>query len=454
MSGGRFSKVGKYFGTDGFRGKANETLTAEHAFQVGRFLGGFIQPREGRAKFAIGKDTRRSSYMLEYALAAGIAASGADAYLLHVTTTPSVSYVVRAEGFDGGVMISASHNPYEDNGLKLLGGAGEKAEDALLKKVEEYLDGKFTIPFATGEEIGRTVDYVAGRNRYLGYLLSLPRVSFRGFRVGLDCANGSAWAISKAVFDALGAEVFLTGAEPDGLNVNLNCGSTHPQNLQRLVREKNLDIGFAFDGDADRCIAVDERGELVDGDGILYLSAKRMKLRSELERNGVAVTVMSNSGLIESLRREGITCAVTPVGDKFVYEEMLRRGYMLGGETSGHIIFRKHASTGDGILTALKVMETVIESKCPLSCLTEGLCRFPQILKNLEVRDKKVVEDPKVVSAVSEAKKLLGKGRILLRPSGTEPVIRILAEGETKESCARAVELVEKTLREVDPCAE
>ena len=446
--------MGKYFGTDGFRGRANETLTAEHAFKVGRFLGCFARQGEGRARIAIGKDTRRSSYMLEYALAAGIAASGADVYLLHVTTTPSVSFVVRSEGFDGGVMISASHNPYGDNGLKLIGRAGEKADDALIAKIEDYLDDKFTLPLATGEKIGRTVDYVAGRNRYLGYLLSLPRASFRGFRVGLDCANGSAWAISKAVFDALGAEVFLTGAEPDGLNVNLDCGSTHPENLQEFVRAKGLDIGFAFDGDADRCVAVDEKGTLVDGDGILYLAAKRMMARGELERNGIALTVMSNTGLIDSLKREGISCAVTPVGDRFVYEEMLNKGYMLGGETSGHVIFRKYASTGDGILTALKVMETVIESKCPLSYLTEGLIKYPQITKNVRVKDKKVLQTQNVLSAIKEAKTLLGRGRLLIRPSGTEPVIRLLAEGEQTELLKTAVQLVERTLVKGEICAE
>lgn len=446
--------MGKYFGTDGFRGRANEALTAMHAFEVGRFLGWYFSKEKDteRARIVIGKDTRRSSYMLEYALAAGITASGADAYLLHVTTTPSVSYVVRSEGFEGGVMISASHNPYEDNGLKLIGKAGEKADEELLLKIEDYLDGRFPLPLATGEKIGLTVDYVAGRNRYLGYLLSLPRSSFRGFRVGLDCANGSAWAISKAVFDALGAKVYLTGAEPDGCNVNRDCGSTHPEALQALVREKKLDIGFAFDGDADRCIAVDERGELVDGDGILYLSAKRMKARGELE--GVALTVMSNSGLLRALQREGIPYVLTPVGDRFVHEEMLRSGYSLGGEQSGHIIFQKYASTGDGILTALKVMETVIETKCPLSCLTEGFVKFPQVLKSVPVSDKGIVLTACVQNAVREAKLLLGDGRVLLRPSGTEPVVRILCEGENEELCKSAVDIIETAISGGESCAE
>lgn len=476
--------MGKYFGTDGFRGRVNETLTAQHAFEVGRFLGYYFRDDDsehrgdktrneaqicmrgegncgecerrhcafhgsGRARIVIGKDTRRSSYMLEYALAAGITASGADAYLLHVTTTPSVSYVVRSEGFDGGVMISASHNAYEDNGLKLIGRGGEKADEKLLSKIEDYLDGKFSIPLATGEKIGRTVDYVAGRNRYLGYLLSLPHTSFRGMSVGLDCANGSAWAISKAVFDALGAEVYLTGAEPDGLNVNRGCGSTHPEELQALVKEKGLDIGFAFDGDADRCIAVDERGEIVDGDGILYLSAKRMKARGELENNGIAVTIMSNSGLIQALKREGIDCSVTSVGDRFIYEEVLSRGYLLGGEQSGHIIFRKHALTGDGILTALKVMETVIESKCPLSCLTEGFVKYPQIMKSVPVKDKGVILNKRVQKAVKKAREMLSEGRLILRPSGTESVVRIFAEGTDEAICQSAVALIKEAI-----CAE
>ncbi len=442
--------MGKYFGTDGFRGRANETLTASHAFKVGRILGCEFGKEGKRARIVVGKDTRRSSYMLEYALAAGVTASGADAYLLHVTTTPSVSYVVKSEGFDCGVMISASHNPYEDNGLKLISRFGEKMDDGVLFRVEQYLDGEFALPLATGSAIGRTVDFIAGRNRYLGYLLSLPHTSFRGMRVGLDCANGSAWAISKAVFDALGAEVYLTGAEPDGVNINFECGSTHPERLQKLVKEKKLDVGFAFDGDADRCICVNEQGEIVDGDGILYLSAKRMKAKGELERNGIAVTVMSNSGLINSLAREGVSCAVTPVGDRFVYEEMLAKGYALGGEQSGHIIFRKYASTGDGLVTSLMVMETLLETKCPLSVLTEGLTLLPQKIESVKVQDKSVIGSKRVRDAVAEAEKLLGGGRLLLRPSGTEPVVRILAEGERT---AEAVAMVARAIREEGICA-
>lgn len=450
--------MGKYFGTDGFRGRANETLTAEHAFKVGRYLGYLFSQKKGeRARIVIGKDTRRSSYMFEYALSAGITASGADAYLLHVTTTPSVSFVARTEAFDCGVMISASHNPFEDNGLKIVNANGEKAEDDLLGKVENFLDGAEEIPLATGGAIGRTVDYVSGRNRYLAFLLSLPRSSFRGMRIGLDCANGSAWAIAKAVFDALGAKVTLTGAEPDGTNINRGCGSTCISNLQALVKGKGLDAGFAFDGDADRCICVNEKGEEADGDAILYVCAKYLHGKGELENAEIAVTQMSNRGLDKSLAAEGISCVRTRVGDRYVYEEMTKRGLLLGGEQSGHIIFRKYATTGDGILTAVKMAEILTESKCPFSCLTEGLRRFPQILKNVGVREKKtVLYNGEVRAAVARAEALLGEGRLLLRASGTEPVVRILAEGEREEDCRIAVSLVERAIRAAEgtECAE
>lgn len=449
--------MGKYFGTDGFRGRANVSLTAEHAFKVGRYLGYLVAQKKGEKKIVIGKDTRRSSYMLEYALAAGITASGADAYLLHVTTTPSVSYVARTEGFEFGVMISASHNPYEDNGLKIVNQNGEKAEDGLLGGIERYLDGETQVPLATGEAIGRTVDHVAGRNRYLAYLLSLPRCSFRGMRVGLDCANGSAWAVAKAVFDALGAKVTLTAAEPDGTNINRGCGSTCIGNLQALVKENGLDVGFAFDGDADRCICVDEKGAVTDGDGILYVCAKYLKAHGELENGGIAATDMSNSGLVRSLAREGIVCARTRVGDRYVYEEMLKSGFSLGGEQSGHIIFRKYATTGDGILTAVKLAEIVSESKCSLSCLTEGLDRFPQVSKNVAVKDKRsVLLCGDVRAAAARAEALLGGGRLILRASGTEPLVRIFAEGEREEDCRMAVRLVEGAVRSAEGglCAE
>ncbi len=437
----------KYFGTDGFRGRANESLTAIHAFRVGRFLGRHFA-RGKRSRIVLGKDTRLSSYAFEYALAAGAAASGADVYLLHVTTTPSVSYVVRSEGFDCGVMISASHNPFSDNGLKLFGGDGEKMPEGTLALVEEYLDGG-TLPLATGADIGRTIDYVAGRNRYLAYLLSLPRTSFRGLRVGLDCANGSAWALAKTVFDALGAQVWCIGTTPDGTNINAECGSTHPERLCELVRMHSLDVGFAFDGDADRCICVDEKGQIVDGDGILYVCAKDMTERGELGGGGIVTTVVSNGGLARALERMGVLCTRTQVGDKYVYEEMTRRGSLLGGEPSGHIVFRKYASTGDGILTALKVAELILERKSPLSFLTQGYRPLPQKMLNVPVKSgAEIVAQESVRAAIARAEK--SGVRMVVRPSGTEPLVRILAEGD--ESAAEdAAHLVE---RAVLSCAE
>ena len=437
----------KYFGTDGFRGRANESLTAIHAFRVGRFLGRHFA-RGKRPRIVLGKDTRLSSYAFEYALAAGAAASGADVYLLHVTTTPSVSYVVRSEGFDCGVMISASHNPFSDNGLKLFGGDGEKMPEGTLALVEEYLDGG-TLPLATGADIGRTIDYVAGRNRYLAYLLSLPRTSFRGLRVGLDCANGSAWALAKTVFDALGAQVWCIGTTPDGTNINAECGSTHPERLCELVRMHSLDVGFAFDGDADRCICVDEKGQIVDGDGILYVCAKDMAERGELGGGGIVTTVVSNGGLARALERMGVLCTRTQVGDKYVYEEMTRRGSLLGGEPSGHIVFRKYASTGDGILTALKVAELILERKSPLSFLTQGYRPLPQKMLNVPVKSgAEIVAQESVRAAIARTEK--SGVRMVVRPSGTEPLVRILAEGDESaaEDAARLVE------RAVLSCAE
>ncbi len=437
----------KYFGTDGFRGRANESLTAIHAFRVGRFLGRHFA-RGKRPRIVLGKDTRLSSYAFEYALAAGAAASGADVYLLHVTTTPSVSYVVRSEGFDCGVMISASHNPFSDNGLKLFGGDGEKMPEGTLALVEEYLDGG-TLPLATGADIGRTIDYVAGRNRYLAYLLSLPRTSFRGLRVGLDCANGSAWALAKTVFDALGAQVWCIGTTPDGTNINAECGSTHPERLCELVRMHSLDVGFAFDGDADRCICVDEKGQIVDGDGILYVCAKDMAERGELGGGGIVTTVVSNGGLARALERMGVLCTRTQVGDRYVYEEMTKRESLLGGEPSGHIVFRKYASTGDGILTALKVAELILERKSPLSFLTQGYRPLPQKMLNVPVKGgAEIVAQESVRAAIVRAEK--SGVRMVVRPSGTEPLVRILAEGD--ESAAEdAAHLVK---RAVLSCAE
>ena len=434
----------KYFGTDGFRGRANGTLTSIHAFRVGRFLGRYYS-RGKRARIAIGKDTRLSSYTFEYALAAGATASGADVYLLHVTTTPSVSYVVRTEGMDCGVMISASHNLFADNGIKLFGGDGEKLGEDVLCEVEEYLDGG-TLPLATGADIGRTVDFVAGRNRYLAYLLSLPKTSLRGLRVGLDCANGSAWVLAKTVFDALGAQVYLLGAAPNGTNINAGCGSTDPAALIELVRLHSLDVGFAFDGDADRCICVDERGGVVDGDGILYLCAREMQETGELGTGGVVTTIVSNLALARRLERAGIVCHTTQVGDRYVAEEMARTGAMLGGEPSGHIVFRKVANTGDGILTALRVAEIVLKRKSPLSCLLRGYTPFPQRRRDVPCANAaQLLENEDVRRAIARAENVAG-GRVVVRPSGTEPVLRILAEGTDEGAASEAVTLIERAV--------
>lgn len=432
----------RYFGTDGFRGEANELLTAERAFGVGRYLGWhFAQESDGRARIVIGKDTRRSSYMFEAALVAGIVASGADAYLLHVTTTPSVAYVVRSENFDCGIMISASHNPYYDNGIKLFNRNGEKMEEEVIAQIEEYLDGGRELPYAKREKIGRSVDFVAGRNRYVGYLISLGIYSFKGWRVGLDCANGSAWHIAKSVFDALGATTFVLGTEPNGTNINEKCGSTHIDGLRRLVREQGLDVGFAFDGDGDRCLCVDERGEVADGDKILYVCARYMQERGELFGNTVVTTVMSNFGLYRALDKLGVTCQKTAVGDRFVYEKMQELTCSLGGEQSGHIIFSKYACTGDGVLTALKMMEVMIEKKSKLSALAADMVPSPQVLENVKVVDEEgAIGAESVRIAVRQAEIKMGeRGRILVRPSGTEPVIRVMAEGESESLCRDCV---------------
>ena len=455
--------MGKYFGTDGFRGEANCTLTADHAYKVGRFLGWYycqLKRRAGSddpARIVIGKDTRRSSYMFEYSLVGGLVASGADAYLLHVTTTPSVAYVARTDGFDCGIMISASHNPYYDNGIKLINGSGEKMDESVISLVEAYLDGELvafdrrweTLPLAKRDQIGRTVDYVSGRNRYIGYLISLGIYSFKGIKVGLDCANGSSWNIAKCVFDALGAKTYVMGAEPDGFNINNGVGSTHIEALQRFVLEKGLDVGFAYDGDADRCLCVDEKGNVVTGDHILYFCGKYMKEKGLLPGNTVVTTVMSNFGLYKAFDELGIDYAKTAVGDKYVYEYMMMNSCRLGGEQSGHIIFSKHASTGDGILTSLKVMEAMLAGKKTLSQLCEGFTFYPQVLKNVRVADKKTArEDPDVQAAVAEVTRQLGDtGRILVRESGTEPVIRVMVEAESKEICEKYVDQVVDTIK-------
>ena len=445
--------MGRYFGTDGFRGEANVDLTVEHAYQVGRFLGWYYgqKKKEERCRIVIGKDTRRSSYMFEYSLVAGLTASGADVFLLHVTTTPSVSHVIRTEDFDCGIMISASHNPYYDNGIKIMNGNGEKLEESVIQEIEQYLDRKMgKLPLATRENIGRTQDFAAGRNRYIGYLISIATRSFKGKRVGLDCANGSASAVAKSVFDALGAETYVINNEPNGLNINLNCGSTHIEGLQRFVRENHLDVGFAYDGDADRCLAVDENGEVVDGDRILYICGKDMKEQGILRNNKIVTTVMSNLGLYQALDREGIGYDKTAVGDKYVYENMSQTGNCLGGEQSGHIIFSKYATTGDGILTSLKIMEVMLEKKETLSKLASEVTILPQVLKNVRVKDKTAAqEDADVQKEAAAVEAELGnRGRLLLRPSGTEPLIRVMVEAENTEICGQYIEKIVRVLEE------
>ena len=450
--------MGKYFGTDGFRGEANVNLTADHAYQVGRFLGWYytqLKRRGGsdeQARIVIGKDTRRSSYMFEYALVAGLVASGADAYMLHVTTTPSVAYVCRTESLDCGIMISASHNPYFDNGIKLINGYGEKMEESVIALVEDYLDGKLVafgrewpeLPLAKREQIGRTVDHIAGRNRYIGYLISLGLYSFKGMKVGLDCANGASWNMAKLIFDAMGAKTYVINADPNGYNINENAGSTHIEVLQKFVLDNGLDVGFAYDGDADRCLCVDEKGNVITGDHILYIYGKYMKERGKLLGNTVVTTVMSNFGLYKAFDELGIGYAKTAVGDKYVYEYMMKNGCRVGGEQSGHIIFSKYASTGDGILTSLKMMEVMMAKKKTLSQLCEGLTIYPQVLKNVKVADKAAAQnDPDVQAAIGEvAAKLGDTGRILVRESGTEPKIRVMVEATSEEICQEYVDSV------------
>lgn len=445
--------MGKYFGTDGFRGEANVGLTVMHAFEVGRYLGWYYG-KEHKARIVIGKDTRRSSYMFESALCAGLTASGADAYLLHVTTTPSVSFIARADDFDCGIMISASHNPYFDNGIKLINGRGEKMDDEMLSGIEDYIDhvqsGKTDyLPYATGEKIGRTVDYAAGRNRYIGFLISLATRSYKGKKVGLDCANGSTWQIAKSVFDALGASTYVISNNPDGININVDCGSTHIEQLQKFVLENGLDVGFAFDGDADRCLAVDEKGNIITGDHILYVCGKYMKDTGILGNKKIVTTVMSNIGLYKALDEIGIGYEKTAVGDKYVAENMRKNGHILGGEQSGHIIFGRLANSGDGLLTAIKIMEAMCENKQPLSVLASPVVMFPQLLKNVVVDDKDgTLNCEEVKAAVEKIESELGtEGRVLLRKSGTEPVLRVMVEATTHEKCEECVDYIIDAMR-------
>ena len=441
--------MGKYFGTDGFRGEANKDLTVDHAFKIGRYLGWYYS-KDRRAKVVIGKDTRRSSYMFESALCAGLTASGADAYLLHVTSTPSVSYIARADDFDCGIMISASHNPYHDNGIKLLNADGEKMEESVLEGIEAYLDSDEQLPYAHDAAIGETVDYSAGRNRYIGYLISLATRSFKHHKVGLDCANGSTWMMAKSVFDALGADTYVISNHPDGLNINVDCGSTHIEQLQKLVVEKGLDVGFAFDGDADRCLAVDEKGNVVNGDHIMYLCARYMQEKGTLGDSKVVTTIMSNMGLYKALDELGIGYEKTAVGDKYVAENMRQNGHIIGGEQSGHIIFGRLANTGDGLLTAIKVMEAMLESKQPLSVLAAPMVMYPQKLKNVVVTDKdETLACQEVKDAVKAVEQELGsEGRVVLRKSGTEPLLRVMVEATSQALCEEKVDQIIDAMRQ------
>ena len=441
--------MSKYFGTDGFRGEANKVLTVEHAFKIGRFLGWYYG-KDHKCKVVIGKDTRRSGYMLESALCAGLTASGADAYLMHVTSTPSVSYITRADDFDCGVMISASHNKFYDNGIKLINGDGEKMQDDVIDEVEKYIDGEIDIPYAQREAIGRTVDYAEGRNRYIGYLISLATHSYKGKKVGLDCSNGSTWQIAKSVFDALGADTYVINNKPNGININENCGSTHIEVLRDYVLENKLDVGFAFDGDADRCLAVAEDGRIINGDLIIYICGKYMAERNQLTTGKVVTTIMSNMGLYKALKEAGIGYEQTNVGDKYVYENMREFGHLIGGEESGHIIFSKYATTGDGMMTAIKVMQVMLDSGLSLSKLAEPVQFFPQLLKNVRVKDKNaVMNDPEILKAVERVTAELGdNGRLLLRKSGTEPVIRVMVEAFEEELCTKYVDQMVEMLKE------
>ena len=445
--------MGKYFGTDGFRGNANVTLTVEHAYKVGRYIGYYFGKDKEYAKVVIGKDTRRSSYMFEYALVAGLTASGAHVSLMHVTTTPSVAYITRTDNFDCGIMISASHNPYYDNGIKLINSKGYKMEKEVEDLIEKYIDGNIEeLPYATMEKVGIATDYSMGRNRYIGYLMSIPTRAFKNYKIGLDCANGASSGIAKSVFDALGAKTYVINNEPNGININNNCGSTHIEGLQKLVIDNKLDIGFAYDGDADRCLAVDSKGNVIDGDLIIYLCGKYLKDKGQLDGNKVVTTIMSNIGLYKALDEIGIGYEKTQVGDKYVNENMVTYGYVLGGEQSGHIIFSKYATTGDGILTSLKIMETIIESKKTIDELLLPIKIYPQVLKNVSVNDKqKVLNDMNVKNKINEIENKLGNdGRVLVRPSGTEMIIRVMVEAKTKEECENYVNQIANEITKIN----
>jgi len=441
--------MGKYFGTDGFRGEVNKNLTALHAYKIGEFLASYFVKNNGNKKFIIGRDTRISGSMLEAAISAGLNACGGDAYILGVTTTPSVAYLAKCEGFACGIMISASHNPYYDNGIKLINSKGEKMEESIISLIEDYIDSKIDVNYASKDNIGKIIDYKEGKNKYINHLISLGP-NLKGLNIGLDLANGSATSAAKQIFDTLGANTTIINSNPDGFNINTNCGSTHIEGLANLVKENKLDCGFAYDGDADRCLMVDEYGNILSGDHILYIYANYLKSENELKNNTVVTTVMSNFGLYKALDIKHISYAKTKVGDKYVYEYMKENDCMIGGEQSGHIIFFKDASTGDGILTSLKMLEVIVNTNKKLSELVKDLDIYPQVLINIKVTDKaKAQQDPKVVEAVKAVEKELGdSGRILVRESGTEPLVRVMVEAKSQAECEKLARRVIDVIKE------
>ena len=446
----------KYFGTDGFRGEANVGLTFNPAYRIGRFLGWYYsKDRDAHeAKILVGKDTRLSCYMLEYALLSGIAASGADAYNMHVTTTPSVAYITKTQFFDCGIMISASHNPYFDNGIKLFSSLGDKMNDDFLLMVEEYIDRPDTeedIPLATKDRIGKVIDYLDARIMYSGFLTTAVHTPLGGLKVVLDTANGASYALAPAVFKRLGANVTVINNSPDGTNINKNAGSTHIKGLVNKVLETGADVGFAYDGDGDRCIAVDKSGAIINGDRVMYIWATWLKSQGKLVTNTVVTTVMSNMGLYKALEEEGILYTQTKVGDRYVHEYMMEHGNIIGGEQSGHIIVNDYLNSGDGILTSLLLSEVMVKTDKTLSVLSEKMSDYPQVLVNVIVSDKNAtMEDERVKDAVKEAeKKLDGKGRVLVRASGTEPVVRVMSEAKEQKDAEEAVSEVVEKLREL-----
>lgn len=449
--------MGKYFGTDGVRGVANKELTPELAFKLGRF-GGYVLTKETKnPKIVIGRDTRISGHMLEGALVAGLLSIGAEVMRLGVISTPGVAYLTKALGANAGVMISASHNPVEDNGIKFFGSNGFKLLDEQEEEIENLLIKSETesdsLPRPKGADIGQVNDYFEGGQKYLAFLKQTIQDDLSGLHVAIDCAHGSATPLAAQLFADLDVDQITTmGASPNGVNINDNVGSTHPEALAELVVEKGAHIGLAFDGDADRLIAVDEKGNIVDGDQIMYICANYLKEKGRLKHNTLVTTVMSNLGLYKALEEKGINTRQTAVGDRYVMEEMRKGDYNLGGEQSGHIIFLDYATTGDGLLTAVQLCHILKETNKPLSELASEMEKFPQKLVNIPVEDKHAVKDNEVVQKEIEAveKEMDGEGRVLVRPSGTEPLVRVMVEAPTEELCEayvnRIAEVIKKEL--------